>query len=285
MKKLFINLLLLSIGCLSYAIGLGVFLQPNSIAPGGFSGIAIILNFMFGLPTGAMLFAMNIPAFLVAYRKLGRYFVLTTIYAVMLSSFFIDFIPQYFTVKSDPILSSIYGGLFLGFGLGINFRVGSSTGSTDIITRIIRLYKPHMSLGQLMILIDVLVVISGVIALGDIDMGLYAIIVLYITSKVIDTVIEGPDLAKLIYIISDKNEEIGQEIGQKLTRGSTLLNGEGVYTKTERKVLMCAVRRHQIPIIKEIALSYDERAFMIVTDVHEVLGYGFKLKGERKYEI
>ena len=281
MKNLLKNILYITFGCVLYSIGIAVFLQPNTIAPGGFSGIAIIIDYLTGVPAGTVMFALNIPVFFVAYKKLGKYFVITTIYAVIFSSFLINVLPQFIKIDSEPLLAAIYGGIFLGLGLGFVFTVESSTGGTDVISRIVRLYKPHLSLGQIMIFVDMTVVISGIIAFKNINSGLYAIITLYIATKVIDSVIEGQDLAKLVYIISDKNDEIATEIGTKLIRGSTMLSARGSYTKIEKNVLMCAVRRHQIPKVKEIALKYDEQSFMIVTDVREVLGHGFKLKGNK----
>ena len=281
MKNLLKNMSYITFGCVLYSIGIAVFLQPNSIAPGGFSGIAIIADYLTGIPAGTVMFTLNIPVFFVAYKKLGKYFVITTIYAVIFSSFLINILPQFIKIDTEPLLAAIYGGIFLGLGLGFIFTVESSTGGTDVISRIVRLYKPHLSLGQIMIFVDMTVVIFGIIAFKNINSGLYAIITLYITTKVIDSVIEGQDLAKLVYIISNQNDEIATEIGKTLIRGSTMLSARGSYTKIEKNVLMCAVRRHQIPKVKEIALKYDEQSFMIVTDVREVLGHGFKLKGNK----
>lgn len=269
------------LGCFLYAFGLSVFLQPNSIAPGGFAGISILLNHITGIPTGTAILIMNIPLWIIAYSRLGRYFMIVTIGAVLFSSQVINILNLSVSFDTDPLLACIYGGILVGLGLGFVFSTGASTGGSDIITRLIQLSKPHMSLGQIMLSLDCVVIILSAVVFNDINVSLYAIITLYISSKVIDSVIDGPDLAKLVYIISEKNDEIGSEIGQKLIRGSTLLSGTGSYTKVSRTVLMCAMRRQQIPQCKQIASEIDPNAFMIVTDVREVLGYGFKFGGRK----
>lgn len=275
--KIFLKIVL---GCVLYALGISVFLQPNLIAPGGFSGIAVILNHITQIKTGTIMLILNIPVAVIGYKKLGKEFMGKTIFCVILSSIFMNIFTIFIDFEVEPLIASIYGGILIGAGIGLCFSVDSSTGGTDIITRIIRNYKPHLSLGQIMILLDIIVIILGVFVFKDINVALYAIITIYISSKLIDSVIEGPDLAKLIYIISNYNEEISLQINEKLKRGSTILYGKGAYTKTTKQVLICAVKRQQIPKIKEIASAIDRECFVIVTDVREVLGYGFKTNKE-----
>ena len=275
------SILKITLGCILLAFGISVFFQPNAIAPGGFSGIAILINFLTDIPSGTIIMILNVPLAIFGYKILGKRFMISTIYAIICSSLLINIFSTKIVFRTEPLLAAIYGGILLGSGLGLCFSVGSSTGGTDIITRIIRTYKPHLSIGQIMISLDLIVVIASVIVFQKIDSALYSAIALYISSKMIDSVIEGPDLAKLIYIISDYNEEIGKEIGTKIVRGSTLLNGSGTYTKAAKNVLICAVRRNQIPAVKEIASTIDSNCFMIVTDVREVLGHGFKLGGKK----
>lgn len=272
------------IGCTIYALGLIVFLQPQAIAPGGFSGLGIIANHLLGIPVGTVMICLNIPLAVIGFIKLGRQFMLWTIASIVYSSALINILEPYITLQTDPLLAAVYGGVLLGLGLGMVFSVDSSTGGTDIITRIIRIYRPNMSLGQIMVMLDVFVIGLSIIMFHSLDSGLYAFIAIYISSKMIDRVIEGPDLAKLVYIVSDKHQEIADAVSEKLVRGSTFLHGTGSYTGAERKVLMCAVRRHQLHELKTIASEIDQDSFMILTDVREVLGFGFK-HGGNKYGL
>ncbi|MFI3226300.1 MAG: YitT family protein [Clostridia bacterium] len=281
MNKLLKELVKVTIGCFLYAIGISVFFQPNEIAPGGFSGMAVIVNYLTNVPTGTLLLIFNIPISIVGYKKLGRHFMILTIYAIVVSSVMMNILEQYVVFETEPLLGSLYGGITVGLGLGLSFSVGGSTGGTDIITRLIHKKYPHLGLGQIMILLDLVVVTLGAIVFGTIHSALYASVGLWISSKLIDSVIEGPDLAKLVYIISDHNEQIANEICTKLNRGATLLNGTGAYTKENKNVIICAVRRQQIPRLKRLASEIDDNSFMIVTDVREVLGDGFKLSSKK----
>lgn len=276
MKNIIKEFLVTTIGATLFAAGFSLFLQPHSIAPGGLVGVSVIVHYLTEIPSGAFIFAMNIPLWILAYTKIGKRFTLTTMYSVTISSFLIDFFAL-INLETEPLLASIYGGILLGLGLGMIFAIGGSTGGTDIITRLIQLYNPHLSIGQVMIFVDLSIVLSGVIIFRSINKGLYAIIALSIMSKVIDMVIEGPDNAKMVYIISDKNEEIAQKIIEEVQRGATILDGHGAYTKAHKNVIICALKVKQIPVMKEVVIKIDPTAFMIVTDVREVLGDGFKL--------
>lgn len=281
MKTLIKDLSKITVGCVLFAIGISVFFQPNEIAPGGFSGIAVIINYLTGIPTGTLLFMFNIPITIIGLQKLGRHFMGLTMYAIVVSSAMMNLIEQYIVFETEPLIASLYGGITVGIGLGLAFSVGGSTGGTDIITRLIHKKYPHLGLGQIMVLLDLAVVTASTIVFGNINSALYASVGIWISSKLIDSVIEGPDLAKLVYIISDHNDEIVDEICSKLDRGATILNGTGAYTKDPKNVIICAVRRQQIPKIKKIVSGVDEQSFMIVTDVREVLGDGFKLTSKK----
>lgn len=282
MKELATKLLRISLAAVLYAIGFSVFFEPNNIAPGGFTGISMLISYVTGGQTGVILMCMNIPLWLIAYRKLGKYFMLSTIYAVTLTSALFDVIGSNFAFETDPLLAAIYGAIFFGLGLGIIFAEGSSTGGSDIITQLVRIVKPHMSIGQVMLILDFFVVVASIIVFKNINNGLYTVIALYIVTKIIDMVIEGPDGAKLVYIISKKNDEIAIGIVNDVGRGATILDGHGAYTKEAKDVIMCALRVKQIPELKRRVSEIDNEAFMIVTDVKEVLGHGFKIDGKRK---
>lgn len=279
MKETMKDFIKMTFGCTLYAIGISVFLQPNEIAPGGFAGIAVIINYLTSVPTGTMIIIFNIPLAIVGLKKLGHKFMLKTIYGIVLSSIIMNIVSDKIIFDTEPLLGALYGGICLGIGLGFTFSVGSSTGGVDVISKLIRIKKPHLGLGQIMICMDLVVVAVSAIVFGTLHSALYATVAIWISSRLIDSVIEGPDLAKLVYIISEHNDEIADEICLKLNRGATLLNGTGAFTKEHKNVIMCAVRRQQIPSIKRIVSSVDQNAFMIVTDVKEVLGDGFKIVG------
>lgn len=278
MNEILKDLAKCTLGCLLYAVGISVFLQPNEIAPGGFSGMAVIINYLTDIKTGTLILLFNIPISIIGYKKLGRHFMMITIYAVIVSSIMMNFLEKIEVLETEPLLGALYGGICLGIGLGLNFSVGGSTGGSDIIIKLVRKSKPHLSLGQIVIYTDIFVVALSSLVFGTLNSALYATISIWISSKVIDSVLEGPDLAKLVYIISDKNPEIALEICSTIKRGVTLLKGTGAYTNDDKNVIICAVRRQQLPQIKKIASSIDEHSFMIVTDVREVLGYGFKMQ-------
>lgn len=278
-RDVIIDFIKMTIGCLIFAVGVSVFVQPNSIAMGGVSGLAIILNYVTDIPTGTLIIIFNIPLAILGLIKLGHYFMIKTIYVVMLSSVTMNFLEANVSFETEPLLGALFGGIIIGVGCGITFSVGASSGGMDIIAKVVRQKYPHFSLGQINLFIDIGIVTLSAVVFGSINSALYSAIVTYIMSRMVDAVIEGPDHAKMVYIISNNNDEIANEICNKLSRGATLLNGTGAYTKTDRSVIMCAVRRQQIPTVKKMVSSIDDNAFMIVTDVKEVLGYGFKLGG------
>ncbi len=283
-KLLIKNLVVIIIGSSLYATSLSFFLEPYNIAPGGFTGISVIINFMTGLPSGTLLSVMNVPLYFIAFKKLGKFFAITTIFTVTIASVLIDMLARFYEdnpIILEPFLATVFGGILLGLGLGLVFSVGSSTGGTDIITKVIQVSKPHLSLGQIMMFIDIFVVVWSAFVFGSIENALYATIAIYISTRVIDMVIEGPDNAKMVYIISDYNEIIAKKIVSDINRGATLLEGHGAYTSARKNVIICAMRIKEIPAIKKIVIDIDPNAFLIVSDVREVLGHGFKVGGKR----
>jgi uncharacterized membrane-anchored protein YitT (DUF2179 family) len=276
------------IGSFILAAGFVYFITPYKIVPGGVYGIAIVIHyltkgvFLFapeGLPIGTMGLIMNIPLTILGIKILGPQFGVKTIIGFVLSSFFIDFLTFFWgdipLVPNDALLSSIFGGVLLGFGLGLIFKSKATSGGSDIIAMIIAKYT-RWPLGQLMIYVDSTIVIVGLIAFHDWRIPLYSWVVIYITGKVIDGTLEGINYNKTLLIISDKYDEIREKILFDLARGGTLIKTEGMYEGKERKLIFTNVSRREAFILKEFIRDIDPKAFVTIIDANEIIGDGFK---------
>ncbi len=273
--KSIINLIGIAIGSLVTAGGLVFFLIPNKIAAGGVSGLSTVIYYLTGLPVGFTMLVINIPLFLTSLRKLGLKFGMKTLFGTIMLSVFTDGLTPIVTpLTHDPLLASIYGGVVAGTGLGIVFRFGGTTGGTDLAAQLIHKYL-KVSIGQSLLLIDAMVIVLAAVAF-DVELALYALIGLFATTKMIDLIQEGVGYAKAAFIISDHPDLLGQAIINKLDRGATALHGQGVYSGNEKDVLLVVLSRSEVARIKDIVHGIDPRAFVIVTNVHEVLGEGFK---------
>ncbi len=279
------------IGSILTALAINIFLVPYKIAPGGVSGIATVIYYLSNerFPVGVTMLALNIPLFLLGMRFIGGKFVVRTLFSTVFLSVVIDlsepytmaFVDKYLhqmNMPSDPnlMLYSVFGGFLMGVGLGLVFRSGATTGGTDLAAKIVHHFIPHITVGQILLFIDTGVVVLAAVVFQSFQLGLYAIITLFVTSKIIDALVEGVNFAKTVFIISDKSDEIAQKIMKDLDRGVTALKGTGMYTGMDKKVLLCVLQRGEIPTLKEIVKSVDERAFVILTDIREVLGEGFQ---------
>lgn len=265
------------IGCVIGGAAYPMFLTPNSIAPGGLTGVATILNYVMGVPVGMTSMLMNIPLFLIGYKAMGRRFVLRSLVAMVLFSFSIDLI-QLPPMTTDPLLATLFGGLLLGLGLGLIFRGGATTGGTDMVARIVHNKMPVMSVGMFLMLIDCCVVVAAGLVMGS-NEALYALISIFVSSKVIDMVIAGFSANKACFIMTSQWEEVSQRILTGVERGVTQLTARGAYSRAERPVVLCVASRQEIAQIKEIVHEEDEHAFMFITDAHEALGEGFSNLG------
>ena len=276
MKKFFIDISISIFGCILSAFGTACFLLPNKLSSGGFSGIATILYYLFEWKMGITIILMNIPIFILAYYKLGRYFVAKTIISTIAFSKFIDWFNNINLAINDKFLASIYGGILIGIGLSLVFRQRSSTGGTDLISTIVQSYNPRIKTGQILVFLDIVIIFSNLVIFKNIDIGLYSFISIYLVGKMIDLVAEGVNFTKMIYIISDNSDEISKAINLELGRGATELYGRGSYTGKEKKIILCATKRYNIIKIKELVNKIDKNAFMIIGDAREVYGLGFK---------
>ena len=265
--------LLIILGSLLTALSFNFFFISNQIAPGGLSGLASVFHFVFGFPVGVTTLILNIPLFLAGIRQLGGVFGIRTLLATILLSVFIDLI-KVPALTDDSLLASIYGGILMGLGLGIIFRMNATTGGTDLLARLIHQHFSSISVGLVLFMVDLSVVVLAGVFLGP-SQGLYAVVALALSSKVVDLVQEGLNTAKAVFIISDHSEKISQWILKELDRGATLLSGKGAYTGKEKDVILCAVNRTQIAELKGVIHEIDPAAFILVADVREVTGEGF----------
>ncbi len=276
--------LFITFGTMLLAIGIGVFFAPNNIVTGGFSGLSIIISeasrmiFELSVPVWAVNLALNIPLLLISIKYNGLYFLAKTLYATCLLSFFLFLITLFPEIKIDSVLISVYGGVFSGIGLGFVFRGTASTGGTDLVAIIVNKYIKHISVSKLIFYLDSLIIVIGLVFFGY-EKAMYAIISIFISSKCIDAVLEGLNFSKAAFIISEHSKEISEEILIQIDRGVTGLNGVGMYTNSQKTVLLTVVSVKQIVVLKEIVNKIDKNSFVIVADVREVLGEGFKSFG------
>ncbi len=280
-KRILIDYIGITIGSAMLALSLSLFLIPNKIAAGGLSGLATIIYYWTGLPVGTMTLLMNIPLFIAGIKFLGRSFGPRTIYGMILYSVFIDLFQSIVPVMTkDLLLASIYGGVLGGFGLGIVFLSKGTTGGTDMIARLINHFT-NMSMGQGLLLADgVVVLLAGFFFSAEV--ALYAAITIFINSKTVDLVQEGINYKKAAFIISARSKDIKINIMEELDRGVTVLKGEGGFTGQEKNVLYCIINRSELSKLKRMVYSHDQDAFMIISNVHEVLGEGFKEIGKNQ---
>lgn len=259
-----------------YAVAVSLFLDPNSLAPGGVTGIAIILNRLTGLETGTWVLFINIPIIALGTWKLGWRFILSTGYCTLISSLFINLLSPFGAVTGDLLLAAVAGGCLMAVGLGLVFKSGATTGGTDIIVKLLRIRFPQLKTGFLFFVTDAVIVAASGIVFKNVDVALYAGIVIAINSLLMDVVLYGRDGAKLVFIISDKHENITKRILEELDIGVTYISGSGAYSGKEKNVIMCVMKKQISPRAEAIVREEDPLAFMIVTSATEIFGEGYK---------
>ena len=264
----------IALGCALGALAYPLFLVPNHIAPGGLTGLATVLNYLFHWPVGTTSLVMNVPLFIIGYRAMGRVFVIRSLVATVLFSVLIDLIPLP-PMTEQPLLGAVFGGVLLGAGLGLILRGGATTGGTDMVARMIHNRFQHISVGAILFSIDCCVVLMAGFFI-EAEYALYAFVALYAASKLIDVVMVGLTREKACYIISTQHEQVKREIMEKLDRGVTVLHAEGGYSGQERPVLLCVLSAQELGRLKAIVREADEDAFLFISDAHEVLGEGFR---------
>ena len=267
---------IIALGSVIYALAFDWFVAPNQIAMGGVTGLAQIVNALVPvLPVGVLSILVNVPLFLAGWRLLGGRLLVSSLYAMAVSSLAIDVIAWIHTFPPmDPILATLYGGAGMGVGLGLVFSQGATTGGTDIIGKLLKLKFPWLPIGKLVMIPDMVVVILAAVVFGTVNAALYGLIQMYLLSKVMDMILYGWDTSRVAYIITDRWEETVQGL-LDMERGVTLLQGKGAYTGAEKQVLLVAFRQREIVPIKRMLREIDPKAFFIVCDAHEILGEGF----------
>ncbi|MDD3221092.1 MAG: YitT family protein [Clostridia bacterium] len=277
-KERIIDLLVGSVGIFIMSLGIHCFMVPANIAPGGLSGLGILARYLWGLPIGLTTFVMNVPIFILSWKYLGKKYTIQSFVGVLLSTVILDYIvtpwiPMY---MGERLLSSVFGGIFMGAGLGMIFLRGFSTGGTDAISFLVQLKYPHMPIGRALMVVDGLVLAISVVVFHNIEAGLFGVVALFFQTKVIDSIIYGSEHGQMFFIVSQKNMEIKDRILEDIDRGATILKGVGAYTMEERDVLLCAARKSEFGQIKRIVREIDPDAFFIVSEVSQILGEGFK---------
>jgi uncharacterized membrane-anchored protein YitT (DUF2179 family) len=278
-KRWLINYSLIVIGAFILASGFVLFITPYKIIPGGVYGIAIVLHYLFDLPVGMMALTMDIPLTIIGIRILGPRFGYKTVIGFLLTALFVDGITLLYgsepLVPDEPLLSSIYGGVFLGVGLGLIFKSKATSGGTDIVAMIISKYT-KLPVGQLLIYVDSVIVLVGLFVFRDWKIPLYSLIVIFITGQVIDTILQGINYDKTLFIISDKFEEIRDKIINDLNRGGTFIEGKGMYNGSDKTIIFTVVNRREMAMLQEFIHEIDPNAFVTVINANEILGEGFK---------
>ncbi len=272
-KERLLAYLQIAVGCVIGAFAYPLFLTPHNIAPGGVTGIATILHYLFSLPVGLTALVMNIPLFVMGYRLLGRVFAFRSLVATILFSLFIDWLPVE-AFPADTLLSSVFGGVLLGLGLGLILRGSATTGGSDLIAKMIHAHIQHLSVGFILFMIDFCVVIAAAFLITP-KAALYALITIFLSARIVDMVVQGFERHKACYIISTKQDAIKQKLLETLQRGITIFNAKGGFSNEDRPVLLCIISAQELARLKFIVRMEDERAFMFITAANEVLGEGF----------
>lgn len=270
------NYVLITVAAFVYAIAISLFLDPNNIAPGGITGVAILINRLIAIPVGTLNLILNIPIVLLGLWKFGFRFIISTMYALGMVTVFTNMLAPFGAVTDDLLIASVLGGCFIAISLAMIFKAGATTGGTDIIVKVLRLKWKHIKTNILFLAMDALVILASWVVFRDMTVAFYAGVAVVIDSVVMDYCLYGPDEAKLIYIISMHPEKIKKRILEELDITATVMKGRGAYSGDEREVLMVVMRKQMAPQAEEIVKEEDRNAFMIVSSASEIFGEGYK---------
>ncbi len=278
-RKWFISYFLILVGSFILAAGFVFFITPYKIVPGGVYGIGIVLHHLIGVPVGLTGLVLNIPLTIIGIKVLGPRFGVKTIVGFILASGFIDLLTYLWgtkpLVEDDALLSSIFGGVLIGLGLGLIFKSRATSGGSDIIAMLMTKFT-KIPVGQALIIVDACIVMFGLIAFGDWRIPLYSWIVIFVTGKVIDTVLEGIDYEKTMFIISDKTDEIRKKILFDLKRGGTFIDGKGMFKNDSKKIIFVNLSRREVAVLQDHIKEIDPDAFVTVINANKIMGKGFK---------
>lgn len=271
-----INLLGVAIGSFIYACGISLFLDPNNLAPGGASGLAIVLNRICNIETGTLYFIINVPIMVIGLWKYGVRFIASTFFSILLNSIFTNRLAKLGALTDDLFIATMAGSVLVGVGVAIVFKSKATTGGTDIIVKVMHDKYKHIKTGVIFLLTDIVIVAFSGLVFKDINIIMYALVSVFVQGKVLDIVLYGGDEAKLFYIISDNPDAISERIMKDIDITVTFLKGKGAYTGKEKQVILCVARKQQGPAIEEIVKAEDKDAFMIISSANEIYGEGYK---------
>lgn len=263
-------------GTFFFGMALSLFIDPNDFAPGGASGLAIILNRLVPLETGTLYMLINIPIMIFGAWKFGRKFIVATLYATFMSSVFTNLFQRFPALTKEPLLAAIFGGALVALGMGLVLRTGATTGGTDVIVKYFRQQNPHLKTGTLFLLVDGAVIGLSGIVFQNVETVLYSVLSVTVSSFVMDLVLYGRDGAKMIYIVSDHYEKIAGRLLEEVDIGVTYLKGIGAYKNKDKQVIMCVVKKPSAFKVEEIVKQEDAAAFMIISNASEIYGEGYK---------
>lgn len=270
------NVFLITLGCFIGGAAFAFLTYPNNIVSGGLTGISQIINLLTGLPVGVMVMIMNVPLFIVAWRKFGLRFIIYSLIGMLMSNIAIDLLSSlHLTLTEDTLLASVYGGLMKGFGYGLVYHTGATSGGTDIVSRLLRKKYGHLNFGTISLMLDAVVVVAFAVIFRRFDSAMYTIITMFVSSRIVNLILYGLVNSSVCYIITTRPRDMAAALGNELHRGATILKAEGAYSGTEHDVVLCAIKRQQIPALKRIVSEEDGDAFVIVTESHEVFGKNF----------
>ena len=274
-KKYALEYIFIIIGAFLMAVSTALFLLPNQLSTGGISGISTILYYSCNYPVGLTMLLINVPLFVIAMVKVNKRLFFKSILGTVLLSVFIDLLENLSTITNDRFLACIYGGIIMGIGTAIILKAGASTGGTDLLSYVIRAYNNKFKSSRVIIIADTIIIFFNIIFFREIEIGLYSVIAIYLMGKMIDIIFEGIYFTKIMFIISEKYEEISKEIGILVKRGSTGIYSKGMYSGKQNVMLFCVASRKEVAEIKQIIKQIDKNAFIVTTDAIETLGKGF----------
>ncbi len=267
---------IITFACVVYGIGISLFIDPNNLAPGGFTGLSVMINRLLPLETGTIYLLLNIPVICLGIWKFGWKFTVSTLYAILIVSVSTNLLSSIRPVTEEPILGAVFGGALIGAGMGFVLRNSATTGGTDIIIKCLRQKMPHLKTGVLMLMTDAVIIGLSGLVFGNFDSVLYSIVSVATTSVILDMILYGRDGAKLVFIISDRSESITKRILNEVNIGVTYLEGSGAYKNKEKKIIMCVVKKQFAYKVEEIVKQEDDSAFMIISSASEIYGEGYK---------
>lgn len=274
-KKYALEYIYIIIGAFLMAVSTALFLLPNQLSTGGISGISTILYYLCNYPVGLTMLLINVPLFVIAMVKVNKRLFFKSILGTVLLSVFIDLLGNLLPITNDRFLACIYGGIIMGIGTAIILKAGASTGGTDLLSYVIRAYNNKFKSSRVIIIADTIIIFFNIIFFREIEIGLYSVIAIYLMGKMIDIIFEGIYFTKIMFIISEKYEEISKEIGILVKRGSTGIYSKGMYSGKQNVMLFCVASRKEVAEIKQIIKQIDKNAFIVTTDAIETLGKGF----------